>query len=348
MKIATAFSGGFGSIEFSMKYEDIEHEVVFACEWLDPQRKSYLHNHGEPTSNFYKDIRDLNGTKYKGEIDLYHLSPPCQSYSLAGNRGGAEDERGGLMFEAIKSIDEVQPKMFTIENVKGLLSSNGGDDWKNILRDVRSLKGYIVTWGVMNAKDQGTPQNRERVFIVGFRGECMPMPFPLIKPRKLLKSILELEDYDISLILPHNKYIKLHQDYAEVTSATKSGYETAELYDSIVNSHLGSKTGRGRIGTAQSQTLTTSKSMCVLIKHNGKLAVRYLSTREYARVQGDFQDMFKQGEASDTKLYEFIGNAMDISTTRNLLKAMFAHKVEFREPLEPSFIRREVKEMTLF
>ena len=102
IKVMTAFSGGFGSIEFALKYENIEHEIVAACEWLDPQRKSYLLNHGEPTSNFYKDIRDLDGTKYKGEIDLYHLSPPCQSYSLAGQRGGAADERGGLRGAAME------------------------------------------------------------------------------------------------------------------------------------------------------------------------------------------------------------------------------------------------------
>jgi len=178
LKIATCFSGGFGSVEMAMKYENIPNEVVFACEWLEPQRKSYIQNHGEPTSCFYKDIRDLDGGKYKGEIDYLHLSPPCQSYSLAGQRGGASDERGGLMFEAIRVIDEVQPKMFTIENVKGLLSANGGEDWRNIMMDLRSLPGYTISYGVMNAKEQGTPQNRERVFIVGFRADAPLMPFP--------------------------------------------------------------------------------------------------------------------------------------------------------------------------
>jgi len=546
LKIATSFSGGFGSIEFAMKYEDIPHEVVFACEWLDPQRKSYLHNHGEPTSNFYKDIRDLDGTKYKGEIDLYHLSPPCQSYSLAGQREGAEDERGGLMFEAVKSIDEVQPKMFTIENVKGLLSSNDGEDWKNILRDVKSLKGYTVQYGVMNAKDQGTPQNRERVFIVGFRGRCMPMPFPKrIKLDKCLADVLEeivdekyyLSDQRINTLAKSNRsvkhgdkkteyaptvmasYAKIPTDGFYIKSATKDGYETAQEGDSINLTFPNSKTRRGRVGKSVAQTLDTACNMGVIDtrrkkEYNGikkdedaqrtlkkanafevlqilwrearekalskwsigeftsfqqeeilqsrlhgkefckswrtsdelrnstshsteheetfyktemlremweawedgyssyrrefpkqlirelddivqKLSheatssktdmqnrgmrneskrtqllqqalykiqkiwksydnkvpeqrIRRLSPRECSRVQGDFRDMFKQGEASDTKLYEFIGNAMDISTTRNLLKAMFAYKVEFGEPLEPSFVRKEVVKSTLF
>jgi len=178
LKVATAFSGGFGSVEIALKYLEIAHEVVFACEWLKPQRDSYIKNHGEPTSNFYKDICDLNGTKYKGQIDYYHLSPPCQEYSVAGNRGGADTDKGQLMFQAIKSIDEVQPKMFSVENVKGLLSSNNGEDWRNILKDFNSLKGYTISWGIMNAKEQGTPQNRERVFIVGFRGNSPMFHFP--------------------------------------------------------------------------------------------------------------------------------------------------------------------------
>ncbi|MDD5360466.1 MAG: DNA cytosine methyltransferase, partial [Sulfurovaceae bacterium] len=94
------------------------------------------------------------------------------------------------MFEAIKSIDEVQPKMFTVENVKGLLSVNGGKDWQAILRDFHSLKGYSISWGIMNAKYNGTAQNRERVFIVGFRSNCGMMPFPT--RIKLDKCVLDI------------------------------------------------------------------------------------------------------------------------------------------------------------
>jgi len=435
MKIATAFSGGFGSIEFAMKCENIKHEVVFACEWLDPQRKSYLHNHGEPTSNFYKDIRDMDGTKYKGEIDLYHLSPPCQSYSLAGRRGGAADERGGLMFSAIKSINEVQPKMFTIENVKGLLSSNGGEDWKNILSDVRSLKGYTVQYGVMNAKDQGTPQNRERLFIVGFRGECMPMPFPSVtKLDKCLANVLEDEvdekyylskkaianfikkdsdpnnnmsiqafhsredDYSATITARYNKrgitdpyilesinkigFINQDTQASQVFSsdgvcpslcAGTHGYAQgyiAELKQIGNIDQKGHNSLWGRVydpdGIAPTQNAKGgggggAKTGLVLVDQPHKdfpygiieidgeyYAVRRLTPRECSRVQGDFNDMFKQGDASDTKLYEFVGNAMDISTTRNLLKTMFAHKVEFGEPQEPSFVRSETAQKSLF
>lgn len=428
MKIATAFSGGFGSVEFALKYMDQSHEVVFACEWMKPQRKSYLANHGNPTCSFYEDIRNLDGKKYKGEIDYYHLSPPCQSYSMAGSRGGADDERGGLMFEAIKSIDEVQPKMFTVENVRGLLSSNNGEDWKNILKDFKSLKGYTISWGIMNAKEQGTPQNRERVFIVGFRGQAPQMSFPQrVQLSKVLRDVLE-DEVDNKYFLSKkmiNGFISHGARHKEkgtgfqwnprdldgvasclranaalcptdntinandliqvgnidqqghnslwgrvcdtngiaptqnakgggagaktglflVKSNTLSGFEVAVDGDSINLGFPGSKTRRGRVGKQVSQTLDTSCNIGIAQER-----IRRLTPRECARVQGDFNDMFNIEDFSDTKLYEFIGNAMDISTTKNLIAQMIKHCeiVKFSEPQEPSFESKESKPMSLF
>ena len=429
LKVATAFSGGFGSVELALKYLEIDHEVVFACEWAKAQRESYLLNHGEPTSNFYEDIRELDGTKYTGEIDYYHLSPPCQSYSLAGSRGGAADDRGGLMFEAIKSIDEVQPKMFSVENVRGLLSSNNGEDWKNILKDFNSLKGYTISWGIMNAKEQGTPQNRERVFIVGFRGDGAKMSFPKRKELKLrIKDILE-HDVDEKYFLSkkmldcftvhkerHDERgngfgfkVKNVDDIAStistkagtratdnficddlvqvgnidtkghnslwgrvydtngiaptqnakgggagaktglfyIKSNTNSGYEVAEDGDGISLSRPTSTTRRGRVGKQVSQTLDTSSSQGVLLNGN----IRRFTPRECARVQGDFEDKFNLGNFSDTKLYEFIGNAMDISTTKNLILRMLEHldNVKLNATSEPSFtVSTKDKQLNLF
>jgi len=383
LKVATAFSGGFGSVEFALKYLNIEHEIVFAVEYMKPQRDSYINNHGEPTDCFYKDIKEFTGTKYKGEIDYFHLSPPCQSYSLAGSRGGAADERGGLMFEAIRAIDEVQPKMFSVENVRGLLSSNGGEDWKNIMRDFKSLKGYTVSWGIMNAKEQGTPQNRERVFIVGFRGDGPLFDFPQRQPLKYKLFDLLEDDVDKKYFLSKkmldgfilHKYrhkkkgngfgIKYKDEssviasavsckagsratdnYIQISSNTKSGYEVAKDGDGISLSRPTSTTRRWRVGKSVAQTLDTSSSQGVLLKSN----IRRLTPRECARVQGDFQDMFKLDCFSDTKLYEFIGNAMDISTTKNLISKMlkFLEKIKLNEPIEPTFVKKERVQTDLF
>ena len=375
MRVATTFSGGFGSVEFALKYLDIPHEVVFACEWMKPQRESYLLNHSKPTSNFYEDIRDLDGTKYKDEIDYFHESPPCQSYSLAGSRGGASDERGGLMFEAIKKIDEIQPKMFSVENVKGLLSSNNGEDWKNILKDFNSLKGYTISWGVMNAKEQGTPQNRERVFIVGFRGKAPMMSFPkIVKQKKEFLQCLEDEDkinekYYLSEkalsrifksergVAPGTRetkivpcliagYAKIPTDgfyiaeKIKIPSGHKEGFVEVGYGDTINLAFVNNPSSRSTARTdGLINTLDTSCNQAVILER-----IRRLIPRECARFQGDFNDMFKMDGFSDTKLYEFIGNAMDISTTQNLITRMLEHCriVEFTEPNEPSF---EVKAM---
>ena len=404
MRVATTFSGGFGSVEFALKYLNIPHEVVFACEWMKPQMESYLLNHGEPTSNFYEDIRDLDGTKYKDEVFYLHESPPCQSYSLAGSRGGAADERGGLMYEAIKKIDEIQPKMFSVENVRGLLSANDGEDWKNILRDFKSLKGYTISWGIMNAKEQDTPQNRERVFIVGFRGKAPQMSFPKrVSLTRVLRDVLEdevdekyfLSDKQIENFitsefnqeksrLQTKEYCDalLSRDWkspklVQVGNIDQQGHNSlwGRVYDvdgiaptqNAKGGGAGAKTGlflvqpfivasRGRnpknasdrtVGAPTQQRLEpkfdgTTNALTTVQKDNLLVyqdRIRRLTPRECARVQGDFQDMFKFGTASDTKLYEFIGNAMDISTTKNLILKMLEHCkiIDFTEPNEPSF-----------
>lgn len=424
MKIGTAFSGGFGSVEFALKYLNQDHQIIFACEWKDPQRKSYINNHGNPPI-FYKDIRNMDSKSHKGEIDYYHLSPPCQSYSLAGSRGGAADERGGLMFEAIKSIDEVQPKMFSVENVKGLISSNNGEDWKNILKDFRSLKGYTISWGIINAKEQGTPQNRERVFIVGFRGQAPQMSFPKrIELDKNIGSILEdhvPEKYYLSQKMidgftinnksdfkfePHNiddafskcltaryfkmgktdPYIKVPQ-LIQVGNIDQKGHNSlwgrvysTEGIGACLNANgggAGAKTGLYQIpsghkkgfvevgygdtinlafvrnsnsrGTARNDgianTLDTSCNQAVIQDR-----IRKLTPRECARLQGDFNDQFNIKGFSDTKLYEFIGNAMDISSTKNLITRMLEHckNVKFTKPIEPSFASTNIIQKGLF
>jgi len=133
----------------------------------------------------------------------------------------------------------------------------------------------------------------------------------------------------------------------KIASNTKSGYEVATDGDGISLSRPTSTTRRGRVGKQVSQTLDTSSSQGVLEKSN----IRRLTPREASRVQGDFQDMFKFGKASDTKLYEFIGNAMDISTTKNLIVRMLDHlkNVELTDAQESSFeVSVKDKQLSLF
>ena len=170
MRLATIFSGGLAAPEWALKYLGIEHETVFAAEIDKFARQMYLANHGEPTSQFYHDVYQIDGNKYKGQIDMFIGGSPCQAFSIAGNRGGFEDTRGTLFFQFVRLVKEIQPRYFIFENVKGLLNHDKGNTWKTILNAFEDI-GYLFAYKVMNAKKHGTPQNRERVFVVGFREE---------------------------------------------------------------------------------------------------------------------------------------------------------------------------------
>jgi len=102
------------------------------------------------------------------DFDLLTGGSPCQDFSIAGKRQGISGKRSGLVWEYIRCLREKRPKYFIWENVKGLLSSRRGFDFGNILTAF-SESGYALWWQVLNAKDFGVPQNRERIFVVGFR-----------------------------------------------------------------------------------------------------------------------------------------------------------------------------------
>ena len=195
IRVATAFSGGLAAPEFALKYSGIEHEIVFACEWDKYARKQYLQFHGKP-KNFYNDIAELDATPYKNSIDLFVFGSPCQDLSLAGKQKGLQSgEKSKYFFEGYRVLSEMMPKVFIFENVKGLLSSNKGKDFALVMKMFREL-GYHCAHTVLNTKDYGVPQNRERVFVVGFLDvnayhsfDFLP-GFPL---GKRLKDVLESE-----------------------------------------------------------------------------------------------------------------------------------------------------------
>lgn len=183
LRVATAFSGGLAAVEFALRYEEIEHEIVFACEWDKHAREQYLTFHGEPKT-FYNDIRELDAQKYLNSIDLFVWGSPCQDVSLSGKREGFNGEKSSLFREGARVQSQMMPRVFIFENVPGLLSSNGGGDYAEVVRTFRE-QGYHIATTMMNTKEYGVPQNRERIFIVGFLDETQyhgftpPKAYPL-------------------------------------------------------------------------------------------------------------------------------------------------------------------------
>lgn len=131
-----------------------------------------------PTHQAYGDITKIN-EKELPDFDLLCGGFPCQSFSIAGKRGGFNDTRGTMFFEIARILKHKQPKLLLLENVKGLLSHDEGRTFTTIISTLDEL-GYDLQWQVLNSKDFGVPQNRERVFIIGhLRGTPRPQVFPL-------------------------------------------------------------------------------------------------------------------------------------------------------------------------
>lgn len=150
-------------------------------------KQSYMANYDLADEHFHWNVAFLNGRQYKGEVDLFVGGSPCQSFSLVGKQRGLDDTRGTLFYEYARLIDEIKPKVFIYENVRALTSHDGGKTWEKMQQVFEEL-GYDFSWSVLNAKNYGIPQNRERVFVVGFRKDlqlkdvfAFPEPIPLEK-----------------------------------------------------------------------------------------------------------------------------------------------------------------------
>lgn len=170
------FFSGIGGFRLGM--EMAGHECVGHCEIDKFANKSYIAMHSPKESEWYADdIRRVNpGDLPKAEV--YCFGFPCQAFSIAGKRRGFEDTRGTLFFEVMRLAKVRKPDILFAENVKGLLSHEGGRTFGTIIRTMDEL-GYDVEWQVCNSKNFGVPQNRERVFIIGhLRGRSFRKVFP--------------------------------------------------------------------------------------------------------------------------------------------------------------------------
>jgi DNA (cytosine-5)-methyltransferase 1 len=201
--VGSDFSG-VGAFNQALIRLGIEYKEIFACDMDKYARQTFIHNYGEPEyypTNVYD--REIPSKS----MGIYMTSPPCQAFSLAGKRLGKDDKRGILFFNSHEFIQVNKPRYFIFENVKGLLSDDGGktfSEWVNMLGG-KSVNGvpvifpyedsvpYHLYWKVLNAKEYGVPQNRERVFLIGIRDDYdNTFRFPIEEHlNKRLKDVLE-------------------------------------------------------------------------------------------------------------------------------------------------------------
>jgi DNA (cytosine-5)-methyltransferase 1 len=359
IKVGSDFSG-VGAFDQALLRLGIDYETEFACDMDKYARTTYINNYGEP-KYFPQNVYDREIPAES--LDIYMTSPPCQAFSLAGKRLGKEDKRGILFFNSHEFISKNKPRYFIFENVKGLLSDDSGktfQEWVNLLGG-KSVNGlpilfayedsvpYHIYWKVLNAKEHGVPQNRERVFIIGIRDDQdNNFRFPVEEHlTKRLKNVLEndvdekyflsentiqkLIEYDIKQKENGNGFgVKFHStnqimsalkvggggcdDLIKIKSATKCGYEIASEGDSINFSFPNSKTRKGRVGKQVAQTLDTACNQAIYTNR-----IRRLTPRECFRLM-DFPDSFDFSCVSDSQAYKQAGNSIVVRVLEKIIK----------------------------
>jgi len=205
IRIATMFSG-IGAIEYAFKRLKLQTEIIFASDIDKFVKQSYFANYKIEEENWYDNVQDIQGTKYKGKVDLLVGGSPCQSFSMIGKRKGFADTRGTLFYDFARVVKESQPKVFIFENVKGLISHDKGNTFETIKATFDEL-GYKYFYQVLNSKAYGVPQHRNRIFVIGFKDNSIKFEFP--KPIKLEFKMQDfLEDYTESKYYLKEKGVK--------------------------------------------------------------------------------------------------------------------------------------------
>lgn len=255
LKLLSLFTG-IGAFEKALKRLNIEYELVGFSEIDKFAIKSYCAVHNETEDKNLGDISKIDINKLP-EFDIMTWGFPCQDISIAGKMKGIKkgETRSGLYYEGYRILKEKLPRYSVIENVKNLTSKRFSSQFNMILNDLSEL-GYTSYWKVLNAKNYGIPQNRERVFIISIRDDvaknnfCFPEPIPL---NKKLKDLLEKdvdEKYYLSekgverLIVKNNKLIREMKN-SDISSCILAGYSRI---DPMMCQFIGENENVERIG----------------------------------------------------------------------------------------------------
>jgi DNA (cytosine-5)-methyltransferase 1 len=331
MKFIDMFSG-IGTVR--MGFEQAGHECVYSIEWDKHKRGIYNVIFGEEPQG--RDIRAVRANELP-RADIWTFGAPCQDFSMAGKREGLEGDRSSLIREVFRLVretkEEHRPQWLLYENVKGMLSSNKGFDYLEILFEMDAL-GYDIEWQLLNSKDFGVPQNRERVFTLGhLRGTSTRKVFPITT--NCQSSDIEVigncgntghhgcDVYSANGISPTVK----ERDYKDpikilIRENTIKGYIEGYPGDGIRLDHPDGKTGRGRIQKQTSPTLTTSCGVGVIMDD---CKIRKLTSKEYWRLQGvpDYTiDKVIAAGISDTQMYRGAGDACTVNVIYEIAKRL--------------------------
>lgn len=377
LRLGTLFSG-IGAVEQALIRMNVKHKIVFACDngdididiELEKEKKkifnmnskidkksyvdnlyssksrkqnyvkqSYIANYKIKEEDFHLDIRLLDGRDYKNKIDLLVGGSPCQSFSSVGFRGGLEDVRGTLFYEYARIIQEVQPKVFIYENVRGLTTHDNGKTWEKMKKVfVDTLHYNISEPQVLNAADYGIPQNRRRLFVIGIRKDLSAKEF--VYPKEI--GIENLKFYMQDILEDNCKYEENGKNFTysrkngniilkRVPGKVDEKYTlTPKVRDYVLKS--GTKGFKTSTQTDMKIARTLLRTMTqhhragvdnyITISENDKeKVIRSLTERECLRLMG-FPDSFKI-VVSTQQMMKQAGNSIVVDVMMAILKEIY-------------------------
>jgi len=252
-----------------------------------------------PEHKNYGDITQIN-EKEIPDFDLLVGGFPCQSFSIAGKRRGFNDTRGTLFFDIARILQAKRPRLFLLENVKGLLSHDNGNTFKTIITTLDEL-GYDLQWQVLNSKDFGVPQNRERVYIVGhIRGTPRPQVFPFT-------NCNENHIAEVTESVPQAQRVYGSGGISPTLDIGAGGNRQPKVIAKTVRAG-------GRSSPHGSKQNWDSYEI--------EGAIRRLTPKECERLQG-FPDDWTNG-VSDTQRYKTLGNAVTTNVVQAIMERIMA------------------------
>lgn len=339
---------GIGACSKALENLNIEHEIVDAVEIDKYAIKAFNAIH---STNF--EPQDIRKWDKDIKVDLIMHGSPCQDFSIAGKQAGGDKgtgTRSSLMYETLRIVEKLKPEYVIWENVKNILSKKHVHNFEEYIRQM-ALLGYNSTWKVLNAKDFGIPQNRERVYTICTRRKVLTLgDWPKgVELTKKLGDILE-KDVDEKYYLSQGKinmiakwkcyekpleHIMNHESICgtlttrsgaecggmktvAIKTANKQGYDLAQNGDGIDLAYPNSNTRRGRVGHGVSKTLACNNLQGVL----DDTRIRKLTPKECWRLMGFSNSDFDKAKAagiSDAQLYKQAGNSIVV----NVLEAIF-------------------------
>lgn len=307
IKKVISFFAGVGGIDLGFELGGNFH-VIYANEFDKNARKTYESNFNLKVD--FRDIRDVPASDVP-DADVLLAGFPCQPFSVAGYRKGFEDERGSVFFDTLRIIVEKKPQVVFLENVKNMVTHDEGNTFK-VIREALEMNGYYLKWAVLNAKDYGNiPQNRERIYIVGFRSKEAFHHFKFPEPVPLTAQLSEYIDFnnkvDDKYYYNEDKNPTFYHKLEETITNQDTVYQWRRQYVR--------ENKNGVVPTLTANMGTGGHNVPLILSKHG---IRKLTPRETFNIQGYPRHYRLPEEIADGQLYKQAGNSVVIPVIKRI------------------------------